>query len=138
LTVSALALVNAKADAATISKFTTFECGTGSVRVYFPDLYTAAGDETVYYSPDLWRYTTSSGWQPYDTSKPWYSASVGRNGIYMLFGSKWFVYPSNVAALNVPFWNLPPGWYAVKGYFYAGTSHWGTVWGTSSTTCQVT
>jgi hypothetical protein len=137
LALASLGIANGEAKAANISRLTTFECGAASVRVYFPLLYTSGGYETVYYSPDLWKYT-SSGWQPYDTSKPWYSAAVGPNGIMPINGVNWLAYPSQVGTLNVPFWNLSPGWYAVKGYFYGGTSHFGNVWGTTSTMCQVT
>ena len=133
-----LALVLAfagKADAAYISRASTFQCGTSSVVVFFPELYTGGGNETVYYSPDLWKYT-SAGWIEWNTSKPWYSATVGPNSIYTINGYKWFL--SQTPYRNVPFNGLSSGYYAVKGYFYNGSSQWATVTGTTQTTsCYV-
>jgi hypothetical protein len=128
-----LTIATGNARAYNVSRATTFECGAGSATVYFPQLSTSSGYEyeTVYYSPDLWRYTADAGWQPYVTTAPWYYAIVGRDrGI---IGS-WYVHPTgNGGGFKVPFWSLPSGWYAVKGYFYQGPSHWATVWGTNST-----
>ena len=128
-----LTIATGNASAAQISRKTTFECGAGSATVYFPQLYTLSGYETVYYRPDLWKYTDGAGWRPYDTSKPWYGASVGPYGVI----GAWYVHPSRYDAVRVPFWDLPAGWYMVAGYFFQGSSHWGTVWGTNSTMCYV-
>jgi hypothetical protein len=130
---ASLTIATGNARAAQIQRATTFECGAGSATVYFPLVYTLSGYETVYYSPDLWKYTDGAGWAPYDTSKPWYGASVGPGGV---IGS-WYIHPSRYDVNRIPFWNLPAGWYAVKGYFFQGSSHWGTVWGTNSTMCYV-
>jgi hypothetical protein len=46
------------------------ECGTGTVTTYFPELRTAGGNETVHFTPDLYRYT-SVGWQLANGSKRW-------------------------------------------------------------------
>jgi hypothetical protein len=119
------------------SQYTTFECGAGSVTVYLPRLYTVSGLETAYYSPDLWRHTDGA-WAPYITTAPWYGVTVRPDGVM-----SWYTYPQgNHGVYRIPFWNLPPGWYAVKGYFYQGSEHWGTVWGpnstiTNSTMCRV-
>jgi hypothetical protein len=130
--VGLLTIATGQAKAAYISQYTKFECGAGSATVNFPRLYTERGLETVYYSADLWRYT-EGGWAPYVTTAPWYGASVGPGGVL-----DWYVHPDgNHGVLRIPFWNLPSGWYAVKGYFYQGSSHWGTVWGTNSTMCYV-
>jgi hypothetical protein len=124
----------AKADAAYISRSSTFQCGTSSVVVYFPELYTGGGNETVSYSPDLWKYT-SAGWIPWNTTKPWYSATVGPNAIYTINGYKWWL--GQTPYRNVPFNGLSSGYYAVKGYFYNGSSHWATVTGTQTSSCYV-
>jgi hypothetical protein len=136
--VASLTISNGEAKAANISRVSTFECGVGAVDVYFPFLYTTSGWETVYFSPDLWKYNAVTGYQPYDTSKPWYSAAVGPNGIGLVNGYKWFDWPNGVPYSSVRFRNLPSGSYKVAGYFYQGSSHWSTLYGTTnSTTCKV-
>jgi hypothetical protein len=129
------------AHAATITKSSSFSCNyndqraeTRSLTVYFPELRTSGGNETVYFSPDLYRYT-SSGWQLANGTKPWYRTTVGPNGIYTINGYKWFI--NQTPYRNVPFSNLTPGYYAIKGYFYGGTSQWSNVGGGSSTYCYV-
>jgi hypothetical protein len=127
-------LLPGRAEAANISRYSSFACGYHSLQVYFPQLYTSSGTETVYYSPDLWKYT-SSGWVVWDTSKPWYSATVGPNGIYSINGYQWFL--GQTPYRFIPFSNLSPGYYMVKGYFYGGTSHWANVYNTNDATCHV-
>jgi hypothetical protein len=122
------------AEAASITRMSSFECAYHSATVYFPDLKTTTGNESVNFSPDLYKYS-SSGWTPYDTTKPWFRATVGPNGIYTINGYKWFL--NQTPFRNISFSNLSPGYYAVKGYFYAGSSHWANVYGSSSTYCFV-
>jgi hypothetical protein len=131
------------AKAANISKFSTFACGwadvyrENAVTVYFPNLYTNGGYEPVYFSPDLYKYT-SSGWQLVDGTKPWYKASVGPNGILTVNGNKWVQNGTQTGYPNIQFRGLSAGYYAVKSYFYGGPSHWATVWDTAnSTSCRV-
>lgn len=119
------------AQAAFVTRDSTFACnydttGPHSVTVFFPELRTGGGNETVYFSPVLYK-STSSGLQPWRT-KPWYGAKVGPNYIYTGYnGFKWFVDLGSDYARgfqNSAFQNLSPGWYAVKGYFYGGSSQW--------------
>lgn len=135
------------ANAANIRTPSTFACNwadyvkSNAVTVYFPDLYTSSGVEAVSFTPQLWKYT-SSGWGRVDASKPWYSAIVTQNGVRTSNGFKWFINGTDPAYAtgyrNVQFRNLSPGWYMVASYFYGGSSHWATVYGTNDVKmCQV-
>jgi hypothetical protein len=134
-----LALVvgtSASAEAATITRSSSFECGYHSATVYFPELRTTSGNETIHFSPDLYKYT-SSGWMLVrgDAPKRWYRSTVGIQGIYTINGYKWFI--NQTPFRNVTFASLTPGYYAVMGSFYGGSSHWANVYGNAATSCYV-
>jgi hypothetical protein len=110
-----------------------FDCvvlaGAGrQVRAYPPTMTSITGyTETVYWSPDLYRWNGSS-WALYDNSKPWFNASADLNGTHYQWtrGSTWFWpngNPVNYAAYN----NLPAGSYAVKDYYM-----WSNGWQSSA------
>jgi hypothetical protein len=134
--VLALAL-SGRASAANISRFSSFECGYHSITVYFPELYTSSGSETVYYSPDLW-LAYGGYFHAWDTSAPWYRATVGPSGTYSINGFKWWTGTNyQTPYRSVYFSNVTPGKYMVKGYFYGGSSHWANVLNTNDAACNV-
>jgi hypothetical protein len=134
----------APAQAATLGLASShgFDCvilsGAGrQVRAYPPTMTSISGyTETVYWSPDLYRWNGSS-WVLYDGSMPWLNASADANGTHYQSGryGTWFWpngNPINFAAYNY----LPAGSYAVKEYFMwsngSQTSAWSYYWGGGS------
>jgi hypothetical protein len=102
--------------------------------------------ERVWWSPDLYRYT-SSGWQLYNGSKPWYVAAAGPSGIIPTpignYSYNWYQ-PSTFVPLNfAPFNSLPPGRYAVAQSYdwyyspYAPHTEWQT-FRDGSQQCRIT
>ena len=114
----------------------------------FPaDIRSYGGWETAYWSPDLFRYT-STGWKLYDATKPWYSVAVNANGMQTVNGIRWYARTNGtMSPTNVPpsFNNLPPGYYAIKQFYQwernPGVQHaeWQSFSSTSTvTTCRIT
>lgn len=128
----------ASADAAQITRGTKMSCSASTLHVYFPQLRTVSGQEKIYFSPDLYKYT-SAGWKLVNSSKPWYFSFVDRFGNKTINGFKWFTgnWPYATGWQNSRYTGLSSGSYAVKGYFYRGSSHWARDYDSGETHCRV-
>jgi hypothetical protein len=131
----ALSIFATMASAATLTKTPVFECTTShTVRVYPPTGVnsTNGGLETVYWSPDLYRWN-GTAWVLYNGSQPWYWAVANTGGLTRdVSGYVWHA-PNNFGQTVVVYNNLPAGYYAVRSYLYNWGWVWSLVYGTTST-----
>jgi hypothetical protein len=99
-------------------------CGPGTMKAYPPrimrswqNLQDFRNPEIVRWSPDLYKYVGGS-WRLVDGTRPWYRAFTTSRGYYQApYGGAWINPATNYGqVLFVPYFNLSPGWYAIKNY----------------------
>jgi hypothetical protein len=109
-------------------------CGQGFVRAYPPRIMRSVQYlpsyrkvEIVRWSPDLWKFIAGR-WRLVDGTRPWYRAFTSSIGYYQApYSGAWLNPATNWGqVLFVPYYNLTPGWYAIKNYMrwdYGGLRH---------------